>query len=110
MKYDAFGKAMGKIVDEAEQLQRQEAAAEQRRARFAKIRKVCLTIIGIGLVAFAFVRRQELGQQLQKLTNAATAPSPSASASANDQLGENLKEIRTAANKRDNALEELTKK
>lgn len=103
MKYDAFAKAMGQIEREDDALKQKEQADTIRAARFAKIRKAFLTLVGIVLVVAAYTHRQELGQKIQKLTrNQAAAP--------DDKMAKDFKEIRGAADKRDNALDELTKR
>ena len=46
---------------------------EYYQARYTRLRKACLLAVILSLVAFAYINRQELGQELQKLSKSSIA-------------------------------------
>ena len=128
MSSHTFSKAMEQIAREAEQLEVRERADAVRAAKLARIRKICMTILGIGLVAFAYTHRKEIGQRIFSLVASAAAEADRAEAAekaaaaqhgtngaqstepGGQKMSKNIQALRSAAADRDKAVEELTKR
>ena len=95
---------MASIAAQADAEQQAEARAEQRRARFRKLRKVLLLLMAVPIVGMAYCYRAEIGQKLNQLQASISSNTRSpAGTPADDKLAA----IKDAAAKRDNALDDL---
>ncbi|MEY4385723.1 MAG: hypothetical protein RLY20_1006 [Verrucomicrobiota bacterium] len=129
----AFSKAMEQIAREAEQIEEKARAESIRAAKIARIRKICMVIMGIGLVAFAYTHRKEFGQKVfnvvaegaaeadraDQAEKAAAAPATTPTTtgvtaqnpdSGSQKMSKNIQALRAAAAARDNAVDDLTKR
>lgn len=110
MKQDTFAAEMAKIGAQARAIELAEVAALRRQLRIRRIRRVCLIAVGVILVGTAYIYRIEVGQQWNRVAEAAgigakKEPNPMAA-----QFGNNLKSIQATAAKRDEFLDSVGKK
>ena len=99
MKDNSFALAMGKIIDQAEAEQQQEARGQRRRQTFGRARGIFVFLFGATILVFAFCYRGELQNLLFAKTS---APSGGATASA-------LKAARDNAAIRDGVVSDTAK-
>ena len=105
MSDKAFENVMNRIAGEAEAERVQEIKLQQRRARNAKIRKVCGLLLFVALVACGYHYRADIQQLQVKITDKLNERPK-----IDGGTGEAMKSIQGNSEKRDKMLDEITKK
>jgi len=102
MNNDAFARAMNQIVNEAETQRQEEARTQRRRELFGKARRSLVFLFGATVIGFGFYHRQELQQFVSSKLD--TRPQ------VDGQTSGSLTNIQAQAARRDQALDEITRK
>jgi hypothetical protein len=100
---------MGQIAREDEKQREDEVRAVHRQEVWRKVRKGFFVVALLSMGGYAYAHREQLEQRYEKMKSKATTAAAEAKPD-NARLGDNLKSLQSAAQKRDDILDSLTKK
>lgn len=112
MKQDSFTKMMNQISAEADAEKLAEIKAEQRRARWVKVRKAALVLVLVGAGTFAYLNRADLGQQWNKVvakSGLGDGKSLTGYKEAGAKLEGKVGDLQATATKRNELVDEITR-